>query len=95
VISDIVLDGALPSKVRENVLAYVGCVSGAEQRDTYFGMLADAGLGDVEVIKDADFLEMTEKASPAEIQAIMEATGISNDEVRGIVRSVTYRARKG
>jgi arsenite methyltransferase len=94
VISDIVLDGALPAEVRENVLAYVGCVSGAEQRDVYFRMLADAGLGDVEVIKDVDFLEMTEKASPAEVQSIMEATGISKDAVTGIVRSVTYRALK-
>jgi len=94
VISDIVLDGELPEEVKENVLAYVGCVSGAERRDTYFGMLADAGLGDVEIIKDVDFLEMTEKASPAEVQSIMEATGITKDAVRGIVRSVTYRARK-
>ena len=94
VISDIVLDGALPAEVRKNVMAYVGCVAGAESRDSYFGMLADAGLGDVEVIKDVDFLEMTEKASPAEVQSIMEATGISKDEVSGIVRSVTYRARK-
>jgi len=94
VISDIVLDGALPDQVRDNVLAYVCCVSGAEQRESYFKMLADAGLGDVEVIKDVDFLEMTEKASPAEILAIMEATGISKDAVSGIVRSLTYRARK-
>ncbi len=94
VISDIVLEGSLPAEVRENVLAYVGCVSGAAQRDTYFQMLAAAGLGDVEVIKDVDFLEMTEKASPAEVESIMAATGISREEVRGIVRSVTYRARK-
>jgi len=94
VISDIVLEGALPEEVRENVLAYVGCVSGAAPRDVYFHMLTDAGLGDIEVIKDVDFLEMTEKASPAEILAITEATGVSKDELRGIVRSVTYRARK-
>jgi SAM-dependent methyltransferase len=94
VISDIVLDGELPAEVRENVLAYVGCVSGAEQRETYFGRLADAGLGDVEVITDVDFLEMTEKAAPTEVGSILEVTGISREEVRGIVRSVTYRARK-
>jgi arsenite methyltransferase len=94
VVSDIVLDGVLPEQVRENVLAYVGCVSGAEQRDVYFRMLTDAGLGDIEVIKDVDFLEMTEKASPAEVAAIVEATGISKEETRGIVRSITYRARK-
>lgn len=94
VVSDIVLDGTLPAEVRDNVLAYVGCVSGAEQRDVYFRMLTDAGLDDIEVIKDVDFLEMTDQASPAEVAAIVEATGVSKEEIRGIVRSITYRARK-
>jgi ubiquinone/menaquinone biosynthesis C-methylase UbiE len=94
VVSDIVLDGDLPDAIRENVLAYVGCVAGAERRERYFEMLSEAGLGEVEILKDVDFLEMTEKASPAEIASLMEQTGISRDEVEGIVRSVTYRARK-
>jgi ubiquinone/menaquinone biosynthesis C-methylase UbiE len=94
VISDIVLDGELPKPIVDNVLAYVGCVAGAEQREFYFRMLADAGLGEVEILKDVDFLEITEKASPAEVLSIMEQNGISREEVAGIVRSVTYRARK-
>jgi len=94
VVSDIVLDGELPETIRDNVLAYVGCVAGAERREEYFGMLRDAGLGEVEVLKDVDFLEMTEKASPAEVISIMEQEGIDRAEVAGIVRSVTYRPRK-
>jgi arsenite methyltransferase len=94
VVSDIVLDGELPTAIVDNVLAYVGCVAGAERRESYFRMLADAGLGEVEVFKDVDFLEMTEKASPAEVLSIMEQNEIPRDEVAGIVRSVTYRARK-
>ena len=94
VVSDIVLDGDLPEAVRKNVLAYVGCVAGAERRERYFEMLSEAGLGEVEILKDVDFLEMTEQASPAEIASLLEQTGISRDEVEGIVRSVTYRARK-
>ena len=94
VVSDIVLDGDLPKAIRENVLAYVGCVAGAERRERYFSMLQDAGLGDVQILKDVDFLEMTEKASPAEVHSLMEQAGISREEVEGIVRSVTYRARK-
>jgi hypothetical protein len=57
-------------------------------------MLTDAGLGEVEILKDVDFLEMTERASPAETVSLMEQAGIHRDEVVGIVRSVTYRARK-
>jgi ubiquinone/menaquinone biosynthesis C-methylase UbiE len=94
VISDVILDGALPEAVSNDVLAYVGCVAGAEKRASYFQKLADAGLTDLEIIKDVDFLEMTEKAAPAEVLAIMESAGISKDDVTGIVRSVTYRARK-
>jgi len=94
VVSDIVLDGELPAAIRDNVLAYVGCVAGAERRERYFEMLEDAGLGEVEVLKDVDFLEMTEKASPAAGVSIMEQAGIDRAEVTGIVRSVTYRARK-
>jgi SAM-dependent methyltransferase len=94
VISDIVLDGDLPEAIRDNVMAYVGCVAGAERRERYFRMLEDAGLGDIEVLKDVDFLDLTEKASPAEVISIMEQFGISRDEVAGKVRSVTYRAKK-
>ena len=94
VVSDIVLDGDLPGAIRESVLAYVGCVAGAERRERYFEMLSQAGLGEIEILKDVDFLEMTEQASPAEVVSLMEQAGIARDEVAGIVRSVTYRARK-
>jgi ubiquinone/menaquinone biosynthesis C-methylase UbiE len=94
VVSDIVLDGELPTVVRDNVIAYVGCVAGAERRQDYFEMLATAGLADVEILKDVDFLEMTEKASPAEIISLLEAVGVERNEVAGMVRSVTYRATK-
>ena len=89
-----ILDGELPDAIRENVLAYVGCVAGAERRERYFEMLEEAGFGEVEILKDVDFLEMTEKASPAEVISIMEQNGIERSDVAGIVRSVTYRAKK-
>jgi len=76
------------------VMAYVGCVAGAERREDYFRMLADAGLGDVEILKDVDFLEITEKAAPADVRSLLETTGIDRATLQGVVRSVTYRARK-
>lgn len=94
VVSDIVLDGVLPETIRKSVMAYVGCVAGAECRQLYFDELAAAGLGDVEILKDVDFLAMMEKASPAEVISLLEAAGTDRSEVAGIVRSVTYRARK-
>jgi predicted xylose isomerase-like sugar epimerase len=69
-------------------------VAGAERREKYFDMLQKAGLVDVEVLRDVDFLDMTDKASPAEVISIMEKEGIAREDVSGIVRSLTYRARK-
>jgi len=92
VISDIVLDGALPDFVTEDVLAYVGCVAGATRRDDYFKMLAEAGLSEVEILKDVDFLAST--GIPGEITELMSVTGAQLTDVEGIVRSVTYRAYK-
>ncbi len=94
VVSDIILDGELPETVRDNLMAYVGCVAGAEQRENYFKMLSEAGLGKIEILKDEDFLEMTEKATPTEVVSIIEGAGIDRQSVVGLVRSVTYRATK-
>jgi SAM-dependent methyltransferase len=83
VISDIVLDGRLPEAIESSLLAYVGCVSGALQRERYFELVQRAGLTDVEILKDVDFLA-----------AAKDETFGNNEEVRGKVRSVTFRARK-
>jgi SAM-dependent methyltransferase len=94
VISDVVLDGSLPEAVEKDVLAYVGCISGAAPREVYFGQLQAAGLGVVEVLADVDSLEQWTAAAPEEAKALAERTGVRPEEVLGKVRSVTYRARK-
>lgn len=93
VISDIVLDGRLPEAIEKDVYAYVGCVSGAMQREEYFGLLRDAGF-EVEVLKDIDYLGSMEEAAPEEARAILERNGVKRESVVGRVRSLTYRARK-
>ncbi|MGH9321994.1 MAG: arsenite methyltransferase [Vicinamibacteria bacterium] len=80
VISDVVLDGRLPEAIEKSVLAYVGCVSGALERKLYFELVRSAGLEGVEVLKDVDFL-----AAGSELPV---------EEVRGKVRSITFRATK-
>jgi SAM-dependent methyltransferase len=94
VVSDVMLDGELPEVVTRDVMAYVGCVSGAIQRGDYFRMLTDAGLSDVEVVKDADFLAMVADSLPEEISSALERLGLDKHDLEGVVRSVTYRARK-
>src|SRR5215204_524347 len=49
-VSDIALKKALPPEIRNDVMAYVGCVAGAIMVDDYRRGLAEAGFAHVEVI---------------------------------------------
>ena len=48
-VSDVVADGAVPLELRANMQAWVGCLAGALEIDTYKRLLADAGFADVSV----------------------------------------------
>lgn len=95
VVSDIVLDRPLPEALAADLLGYVGCISGAEQKSCYFSALADAGLGDIEVLRDVDYLDSLLATMPAEVEALLARTGTKLEDVKGTVRSITYRARHG
>jgi arsenite methyltransferase len=94
VVSDIVLDGALPKAIEQDVYAYVGCISGAMQRADYFAALEAAGLRDVEVLKDVDYMGAMLEAAPQQVRELLERTGVAAEAVTGKVRSVTLRACK-
>ncbi len=51
-ISDIVLEGKLPSKWKEVAELYAGCVSGAVQKDVYLEMIREAGFSNIIIQKD-------------------------------------------
>ncbi len=94
VVSDIVLDRPLPEKIANDLYAWVGCVAGAMLREDYFAALAAAGLGDIEVLRDVDYVGILADKMPDELAALSERTGVPLESVRGVVRSMTYRARK-
>jgi SAM-dependent methyltransferase len=94
VVSDIVLDGKLPAEVERNVLAYVGCIAGAALRDDYFDGLRQAGLTQIDVLSDVDYLVKLGEAAPEELQALAEQAQVRPEQVAGLVRSLTYRAVK-
>jgi SAM-dependent methyltransferase len=93
-ISDVVLDGPLPESLASDLLAYVGCVAGAMQRDAYFAAVEAAGLTDVEIFGDVDFVAAAEDHIPDDLTDLMESTRIGLGDVRGKVHSVTFRATK-
>jgi SAM-dependent methyltransferase len=94
VISDIVLDKVLPPEIEKDVYAYVGCISGAALREPYFAILKDAGLGDIEILKDIDYGAVVIDHARAEAERLAAKAGVSVESLRGSVRSVTFRARK-
>jgi SAM-dependent methyltransferase len=94
VITNVMLDGALPEVIVKDVTAYVGCDAGAVMRDDYLAMLTDAGLGEIEVFKDTDFLVTVADSIPKEITVAMDELGLTVDDLEGVVRSVKYRAHK-
>lgn len=50
-ISDIVLEGELPEKIRQSAELYVGCVSGAQPLDRYLDTIRNAGFIGITVQK--------------------------------------------
>lgn len=50
-ISDIVLDGDLPERIRSAAEMYAGCISGAQQMDTYMGQIFRTGFQNISIQK--------------------------------------------
>ncbi len=48
-VSDVVADGPVPTGLRGNMEAWVGCLAGALEIDTYKALLAEAGFEDIGV----------------------------------------------
>ena len=51
-VSDVVIKGILPVKLRQDAEMYAGCVSGAIQMETYLGIIEKLGFADVVVHKE-------------------------------------------
>lgn len=90
-VSDIVLDGELPEKVKDSVQAYTGCIGGALKRRDYLDAIAGAGFTQVEIKAEtkvpvdlwADFPEEAKTLSREEIKAAL-----------GAIASIKVSARK-
>jgi len=94
VISDILLSAPLPPAIASDVLAYAGCISGAALREDCFAGLRAAGLTEIEVLSDVDALGMLDPGGHQDAESVVTRAGASFSDVDGLVRSVTYRARK-
>ena len=55
-ISDVVIRGRLPEKIKKDAEMYVGCVSGALPEEDYLGIIRDSGFLDINVHKQKQII---------------------------------------
>lgn len=92
-VSDIVLTRPLPEWLMESKTAYSACVSGAELKDRYLGMMREAGFDVIEILRETSFT--------ADLIAFGGDSGCDCGNTRGdigdiagTVRSISVSARK-
>lgn len=51
-ISDVVIEGDLPEKIKQDAEMYAGCVSGAIQKNEYIEVIKNTGFNEIKVHKD-------------------------------------------
>jgi arsenite methyltransferase len=86
-ISDMVLLKRIPEKVRKSVLAYIGCISGAELKSAYTQMIEDAGFIEVKVVEEKR-LKPEQILSDATVRGLMTELKLDREQAEEIVGSV-------
>ena len=86
-VSDVVADGPVPTALRANMEAWVGCLAGALEVDAYTALLVDAGFQDVSV-------EITRRYTAAEAGLEPSALPEGWQEADGKLASAFVRAVK-
>lgn len=95
-VSDIVLTKEIPEAIRNNVSAYVGCISGAVLKEAYLAAIQAAGFGGIEVLEERPF-PIADLANDVTAQAVVRAYGASPDKIRQLedsILSIKVRAVK-
>ena len=85
-ISDMVLLKDLPEKVKTSVLAYVGCVAGADKKEDYLGKIKQAGFGQVNVVAEEHLPEMM--LEEPDVKAFVEEQKLTKKEIADISDAV-------
>jgi SAM-dependent methyltransferase len=84
-VSDIVLEHALPEGVEEDLEAYVGCIAGAVLRDDYLKVVRDAGFDEIAIVREAT----AASTFGEEVATLAARHGVSEDVARQTLTAVT------
>jgi ubiquinone/menaquinone biosynthesis C-methylase UbiE len=85
-ISDMVLLKDLPEKIKNDVLAYVGCVAGADKKEEYIAKIEQAGFEQVKVASESRLPESM--LNDPQIAGYIEEQKLSKQEIKDISDSV-------
>jgi SAM-dependent methyltransferase len=86
IVSDIVLNRALPESALNDAGLYAACIAGAMLRDDYLQAIRDAGFAKVEVLTDHTY-------QPADACDDPVTAGVSHS-LAGVAASITVYAEK-
>lgn len=89
-IADVVVQGELPPQLREQAELYVGCVSGAIDKDEYLDIVREAGFENVKIVKEREITltqELLDTYLNDEEKALLESSKIG-------IYSITVNATK-
>lgn len=86
-VSDIVLNKALPEKIKNSIEAYVGCVAGASLEPEYLKAIESAGFRDIKIAGESVF-DMNDVISSPEAQAIAKDLKLNKEKAREYAEAV-------
>ena len=92
-VSDIVIQGHLPSVIQKDMEAWAGCIAGALEEEVYRSLLGEAGFTaiEIEVTRRYSLQEVAESGASA---AFAELSQAERDELDGKFVSAFIRAQK-
>ncbi len=86
-VADVVAEGSVPAALRQNMEAWVGCIAGALEVDTYRSLLADAGFEEIDI-------EITRRYTVAEAGVDTAALPAGWEDADGKIASAFVLATK-
>jgi len=96
-VSDIVLLQDLPDFVKQSAEAYVGCLSGAVEKEHYLEIIKSSGFEDVEIIEESILSLDLLKSDPigqALVEKVFSGKRKELEAMEATVSSIRVRARK-
>jgi ubiquinone/menaquinone biosynthesis C-methylase UbiE len=92
-VSDIMVQGELPSALRRDIESWAGCVAGALEEDTYRSLLREAGFGEIEIEVTRRY-SLDDLVSSGASASVASLSPEEQHKVNGRLISAFVRARK-